>query len=482
VTEAAEFAGRFHPLLVHFPIALLFLAGASELVRAVQRRASSLDPAPRAASRETQLLVLGALAALVSAGAGYLLGTSGGYAGDTYDRHLTLGFAVAGLAIVAAAASWYRDRAPGRAGVRAARALLLATVLALGWAAHLGATLTHGDGYLMEHAPARLRTVLDRLLGGPHAARRTVPPDQARIYPTVVAPILDAHCAGCHGAAKIEGGLRLDAPEFIRKGGDDGPVIVPGRAASSEIVRRIWLPAGHEDAMPPRGARPLAPADAALLRWWIDTGASFDGTLADLEIPNDVLPALEAVLGPIVRGGPTIPSVSLSAADPAALASLRSDGIVAEPIAAGSPFLQVRLAPSTQARDDERVARLRPVARHVLWLDLSGTAITDASFEAIGELPHLTRLNVSRTATTDAGLAKLARLAHLEYLNLYGTGVTDTGLAQLAPLARLRRIYAWQTAVTPAGAQRLRAALPRVEAFLGSTESPATVPSSETSR
>jgi uncharacterized membrane protein len=479
VTEAGEFAGRFHPLLVHFPIALLVLAAVSEGIRAARRRAPDPESSLPPTSRETQLIALGAVGALVSAGAGYLLGTTGGYAGDTFDRHLTLGFAVAGLAIVTAAASWYRDRAPGRARSRVARALLATTVLTLAWAAHLGATLTHGDGYLTEYAPARLRALLSGLPGRARAAGATVPPDQARIYPTVVAPILKEHCSGCHGTAKVQGGLRLDAPEFIRKGGDDGPVIVPGRAASSEIIRRIWLPAGHDDAMPPKSARPLAPADAALLRWWVDSGASFDGTLADLDIPGDVLPALEAVLGPITRGGPTVPSVSLSAPDPKALIALRDGGLLVEPVADGSPFLQVRLTPRGDGKDDERVASLRPVSRHVLWLDLSGAGITDAAFDTIAQLPHVTRLNLSRTAITDAALAKLAPLAHLEYLNLYGTGVTDAGLATLAPLGRLRRLHVWQTAVTPDGVQRLRAANPRVEAFLGTPEVLGSAPAGE---
>ena len=100
--------------------------------------------------------------------------------------------------------------------------------------------------------------------------------DRALVYASLVEPVLQAHCVSCHGAARAEGGLRLDSPEALMKGGENGPVVAPGRADRSEIVRRLWLPASHADAMPPSGQRPLAPAEAALVRWWIDRGARFD--------------------------------------------------------------------------------------------------------------------------------------------------------------------------------------------------------------
>ena len=104
--------------------------------------------------------------------------------------------------------------------------------------------------------------------------------------------------------------------------------------------------------MPPRGQRPLPAADAGLLRWWIDSGASFEQPLAELDVPPDVLPVIEARLGPLSRGGPTIPPVSLAAPDPARLAAIRDRGVDLRPIADGSPFLR-------GARQRARAARRR---------------------------------------------------------------------------------------------------------------------------
>ena len=346
-------------------------------------------------------------------------------------------------------------------------ALTLVTLTAAG---HLGATLTHGEGYLTEFAPAPLRTLVAGLSGAPAAAAFSGPVERAPVYPTLVRPVLQRHCVSCHTAGAARGGLVLDTPEAILKGGDHGPVVTPGRALASELVRRVWLPADHADVMPPRGQRPLPAADAGLLRWWIDSGASFEQPLVELDVPPDVLPVIEARLGPLSRGGPTIPPVSLAAPDPARLAAIRDRGVDLRPIADGSPFLEARVSGREPAADDGRVASLAPLAPHVLWLTLADTAISDAAFPAIGKMTNLTRLDVSRTATTDRGLLALAPLAQLETLNLYDTRVTDAGLAPLAALPRLRRVYLWQTDVTPAGVERLRASRPKLDIVLGDDE------------
>jgi uncharacterized membrane protein len=455
VSDAGAFLGRFHPLLVHFPIALLVLAGLVELIAA--RRG---DRSPWAAASLVPLAALAALAAIAAAGAGYLLGATGGYGGSTFVLHRLLGISVALLAILTALVAWQRRQAGG-AWTWMLRGLLLVTVGVLTAAGHLGATLTHGEGYLTELAPAPIRA----LAGASAPDRYTGPPERAPIYRTLVHPVLQRQCATCHAGGAAMGGLALDTPEGIQKGGDHGPVIVPEHALASELIRRVWLPPAHQDAMPPRGQRPLAPADAAVLRWWIDTGASFEATVADVEIAPDVLPGLEARLGPIAHGGPTVPSITLPPVDPAQLAAARAKGVDVSAIADGSPFLQARVDVSQPA--DAAVASLAPLAPHVLWLSVAGSAVSDGVFPGIGKLRNLTRLDLSRTATTDAGLQALGGLPQLETINLYGTKVTDGGLAAFAAMPRLRRVYLWQTAVTPAAVERLKATAPKLEIVLG---------------
>jgi mono/diheme cytochrome c family protein len=147
-------------------------------------------------------------------------------------------------------------------------ALLLAALLA-GLAGHLGGELVHGAGFFS--APFTL--------GEPAAAPEPVPVPAApsagaRVdFATQVLPILQARCHECHGAAKVRGKLRLDAREQLFDPAREAEWVVrPGDPDGSELLRRVSLPAGDEDAMPAKGD-PLTPEQVALLRAWIAQGA-----------------------------------------------------------------------------------------------------------------------------------------------------------------------------------------------------------------
>jgi hypothetical protein len=83
-------------------------------------------------------------------------------------------------------------------------------------------------------------------------ANATTPDDffERKIRPTFV-----KHCYECHGgaAADIQGGLRLDQPAAMRRGGDTGPIITPGDIEGSALLSALR----YEDLkMPPEGKLP----------------------------------------------------------------------------------------------------------------------------------------------------------------------------------------------------------------------------------
>ncbi len=89
-----------------------------------------------------------------------------------------------------------------------------------------------------------------------------------------VRPILQRVCFECHGAEKHEGGLRLDQRDAALRGGDNGRVLTAGKPDESELLRRVSLPRGHDDVMPPRG-KSLTAREVKLLREWIAAGADW---------------------------------------------------------------------------------------------------------------------------------------------------------------------------------------------------------------
>jgi hypothetical protein len=86
-----------------------------------------------------------------------------------------------------------------------------------------------------------------------------------------VKPVLARHCVSCHGAAKARGGLRLDSAKGIRKGGKEGPTLVPGKSHESLLIAAV-LGEGSTDRMP-LDRPPLSPDEIGALRLWIDQGA-----------------------------------------------------------------------------------------------------------------------------------------------------------------------------------------------------------------
>jgi mono/diheme cytochrome c family protein len=97
----------------------------------------------------------------------------------------------------------------------------------------------------------------------------TISPQAAEFFESKVRPVLFEKCFGCHGPKQQSGGLRLDSPASLRKGGKSGPVLVPGDAEKSALVRAIRYDGVLK--MPPTGK--LKPEEIAALTAWIQMGA-----------------------------------------------------------------------------------------------------------------------------------------------------------------------------------------------------------------
>src|SRR6266487_6147551 len=83
-----------------------------------------------------------------------------------------------------------------------------------------------------------------------------------------IRPILKAHCFDCHGEGeKLKGGLDLRLRRLMLKGGDAGPVLVPGKPDRSLLFKLV-----HSGEMPKRDKK-LTREQVALIKQWIATGA-----------------------------------------------------------------------------------------------------------------------------------------------------------------------------------------------------------------
>ena len=264
--------GRLHPLLVHFPIGVLVVALLFELFTLRGNR-----PELRVAIR--LLVYIGAATAAIAVLFGLLLEYTGSYPDPTLGYHKWTGIATTALATLAAVLVHRAGRDARAGALKLYRGALFASVVLLTVAGHLGASLTHGEGYLSALAPwnyepppsgeeyaALLVTLAQHREMGPLAE------PQANLLGAQVRQIFARSCYQCHDSDKSEGGLALDTKEAAMEGGDDGAVINPGNPEDSELLRRVMLPAGHDSVMPKKGRR-LLREEVALIRMWILEGA-----------------------------------------------------------------------------------------------------------------------------------------------------------------------------------------------------------------
>jgi mono/diheme cytochrome c family protein/uncharacterized membrane protein len=435
----SEVIGHLHPTLVHLPIGILLLAGLFQLL-SLKPKFASLHAATSIA------LFWGMIAAIGSCISGYLLSQSGDYDEELVSTHQWFGISTASISLIAYLFNRWEN-------VFAKWVVLIMVPLII-VTGHLGGTLTHGENYLIEGFSKK-----------EEAKEKEIKPiadvQEANVYADIVQPIFENKCYTCHNKRKKKGGLRLDEPSFILKGGKDGEVIKPGNADESDMIKRILLPRNHEDHMPPKEKPQLKDNEIELLHWWIATGASFDKKTKELEQPEKMKSILLALQKGVKKIPSDLPQTPVDKADEKAIQKLKERGVVVLPVAQNSNYLKANFVTVDSVTLND-VALLLPIKKQLVWLNLSGKKIPDTILSAVSQLTNLTRLQLDNTSISDKGLASLGSLINLQYLNLVGTTVTAQGVLQLKGLPRLQAIYLYKTFISSADWQTLKNNFPKV--------------------
>jgi len=108
-----------------------------------------------------------------------------------------------------------------------------------------------------------------------------------------VAPILASRCLACHDAKTAKGRLNVETFASLMRGGESGAELTPGKSAESNLVNLI------EDGSMPQDADPLSKAEIAVIRKWIDTGATLDAGLNPSDPLIAIMPSLPQPAAPV---------------------------------------------------------------------------------------------------------------------------------------------------------------------------------------
>lgn len=298
---------------------------------------------------------------------------------------------------------------------------------------------------------------------------------QAIEFERDVLPILQERCFECHSEPKRDsrgrlrkpkGDLRVDGRSFLERGGDGGQVLVPHEPGKSSLYARTILHDDDPDLMPERGER-LSAAQTALLERWIREGAKFGdwvGETAAVDVATS--PATDAATKPAAGADSLRLAVrerlllGLAPASESALTALRAVGARIEDLTGDRRLFAIGFEGARAATNDKSIRAVVAAGANVHELDVARTGISDASLADIARLPHLVRLDLSGTAITNAGIARLIDARELRSLVLVETKVDGASADALARMPALESVHLWRTGFREEDLARLRAARP----------------------
>ena len=415
--------GRLHTLMLHFPIVILILAIGMDLFRfSANNNANTFYT-----NFSRYLLLAGTLLAGITVVMGLFLSKEEGYTGDTLQWHKWTG---AGLFFIASLIYWLRNKKWYRTPFAAVSALVVIGMLIM--TGHYGATLTHGDNFIMQPITATFTKLV-------------VPLEDAVVFADVIQPILEKKCVSCHNAHKLKGQLALTDSVAIMKGGKSGKLFVPGNTAISLLLERVHLSLDEEKHMPPEGKPQLTGEEIALLSLWINEEAGFNKKVIALPVNDSLRLMATAVLHPVIDSSAIF---DFPAADEKLITKLNTNYRTIAQFAKESPALDVSIY-NRDAYSVKQLEELSEIQKQVISLNLNKLPVKDEDLKMVSHFENLRRLDLNFSEVTDNGLNALLSLKHLHTLSLSGTKVSYKGLKdKLASLKKLKTISIWNTGIS----------------------------------
>ncbi len=418
--------GRWHPVILHFPIVLLLIAIFLGLT---------------GKKVPWKLLMIAVLSALITAISGFFLGSESGIKGDLLYWHQWMGAAVALIASV-----WYGLAGMGHGDGTVSKVLQVILIGLVGFTGHYGGMVTHGEDFLAL----------------PKNRKKKEIPENPLIYEDVVGMILDDKCVKCHNSNKQKGELLMTDLAELRKGGESGSTLIPGEPENSEMIKRLHLLPEDEEHMPPEGERPLTPSEIQILERWIALGASDSIRLGHL----DPLEPLVGLVRDLMEPDPMEKWKALPAVADTTINNLSSDYLTVTRIASHSDALSVSAYLPPEYRADD-IVDLKRVANNIVELDLSGLPLGAEEMALVAVCTNLEWLELDRTPITDAEMAKLQGLTRLGLLKIYETHIGDASISVFRGMKNLKSLYIWETGVSPSALEELKKERPNVHIDYG---------------
>jgi uncharacterized membrane protein len=409
--------GKFHPLLLHFPIVLSIVIALYLIFTPAGKITKNI---------EQPILLINALMAVLVAITGLFLSKENSYADDLLTQHQWGGVAIAlcswALVIINHHYKPFQENKNQRITIGL---FLLILVIVF---THKGAQLTHGvDAISM---PETTNSTAD-------TTKLKVLDSTASVYEKAVEPILLDKCVGCHGPKKVKGNLLLDSKENILKGGKHGSVL--DLSGTSSIIERIHLPIAEEKHMPPDGKPQLTPAELKILNDWISAGGDFNKKMLELNKADSLYILANSYQAPVEKNknkANTGPDIS----------EYNTNYCNVHYVYPGSTLIEVNFFQGS-FYDREQLKKLDKIKEQIVSLNMQTMPLQKEDIAIIAGFKQLEKLNLNYTGLNIKALEAIKSLAKLQSLSIAGIEASATELSNLVKGTSIQNLHVWNTQI-----------------------------------
>ena len=436
LSETILFVGRFHPLILHLPITLIFLLVPFSIFVYARNDKEEFEKIFNLSLYYITLITT--LTAIL----GIFLATGENYNSESLVYHKWLGVSIAFFChLMIYIRNWSKQN---KLTWNALMSVAIIMIVATG---HYGGTLTHGEDYL---------TLNNKI----ETNKKVLFSTDTTLFAGGIQPILNEKCISCHNSSKSKGGLNMQDLDHILKGGKSGAIWVAGNPEKSQIIERLLLDINDEKHMPPKGKTQLSIDELNLFSEWIKAGADYNMQYASLSEKDTLHKILENLVSTQPKNEIT-KIYNFKAISSDLIEKLNSPFRRILPISVNSPALSVKFY-LKEKFNMNLLNECKQIADNIVELNLSGMPVDDEVFKIISTFSNLEKLNLNATGITGKGINQLAACKKLEQISITTTGV---GLAEVKSLERMpsvKNIFIWNTKITEPDLASLKKSSPGI--------------------